>query len=99
MKQGTPSVYSDMDDPTCTLDKYVLEVQANLIVEMDAHYKMVSCKEQGWIEVILDPWKLKSTRDIEEWVSENCKHATHRSGNSMMFESEEDSVWFKLRWL
>jgi hypothetical protein len=90
--QNTPSVYSNIDD-------YVKAAHEELRLEMDAYSTMVECKEKGWTEVHLDPWKLKSLKRIEEWIANNCYHQTHRSGNSLLFESKEESSWFRLRWL
>ena len=82
-----------------TLDECVRRAQDIYLSEITAHVRMKECIDKGWTLVDLDPWKLKSLKPIEAWISEYCKHPTHRSGNNLLFESQEEAIWFKLRWL
>lgn len=67
--------------------------------EIDAHVLYDVFKDSGWISVTLDPWKIKSLQEIEQWIKEHCTGPSHRSGNNMLFKLADDAAWFNLRWL
>lgn len=92
MNQSTSSAYSNIDD-------MVRQAHIAMKLEMDAHFKMKECIAEGWTLIEIDPWRIKSLKPIETWISENCVCPTHRSGNNLLFESANEATWFKLRWL
>jgi hypothetical protein len=72
---------------------------AEIAKEVDAMVLFDVFKESGWTLTRVDPWKVTSIKEVEDWIKENCKDSFHRSGNNMLFKSAEDAVWYNLRWL
>lgn len=57
-------------------------------------------REQGWYEVDLARYTDNyHAIDVREWVHENCTGQYNTFGRHWVFESSEDAVLFKLRWL
>ncbi len=79
------------------IDNLVKEASKLLQEEMDRHLLAMVFKEDGWTEVVVDPWRHSSTSAIESWCD---NHVTpwYRSGNTFLFKNPEAATMFMLRW-
>ena len=79
------------------VDQIVKEAARQMQEEMDRHILAMVFKEDGWLEVVVDPWKHNSTSAIESWCDNHVK-TWYRSGNNFLFKFPEDATLFLLRW-
>ena len=63
------------------------------------HERFKQLKKDGWTSVLLDPWKVKSIRQLCNWCDCYCPDEYSTYGNYFIFKDERQALWFKLRWL
>lgn len=80
-------------------DEIYDHMASELAREVDAMILYDVYKDLGWAQSHIDPWRISSLTEVEDWIKENCKDSFFRSGNNMLFKSAEDAAWYNLRWL
>lgn len=55
--------------------------------------------KEGWTKVLMDPWKVKSFKQICDWCDCYCPDEYATYGNYFVFRQQKQALWFKLRWL
>lgn len=53
----------------------------------------------GWTKVVLSPMTWETGDTIDLWVHKNIKSPHETMGLVWIFESSQDAMWFKLRWM
>lgn len=79
-------------------DEIVNHLGREMAQEMDQHIIAGLLIEEGWIEIVVDPWKHGSTSEIAQWVTDNIVGIYIKTGNRWVFEIEKDAIIFALRW-
>lgn len=61
---------------------------------------MESLTQQGWHRIDLVRFRNNEHAvDIQNWVAENCKGKWHSFSRHWIFETSEDAVMFRLKWV
>jgi hypothetical protein len=79
-------------------DEIVNHLGREMAQEMDQHIIAGLLIEEGWTEIVVDPWKHSSTSEITQWVTDNIVGIHIKTGNRWVFEIEKDAIIFALRW-
>lgn len=66
--------------------------------EIDWNIMTDNLHNSGWIKVQISFVTLKHSRDVQNWLIENCKFRFYRIVGGYLFEDKSDAEWFTLRW-
>lgn len=79
-------------------NEIINEASKRFANSIDRHIMASMLVENGYFEVVVDPWVHGSANDIDNWCDANCENNWFNEGNRWLFESNKDAIIFRLKW-
>lgn len=79
-------------------DEIVSTLASEICNEIDKDVISTILESEGWTPVTTANHKQKHGEGMDKWLDANCKGQWAYAFNRVIFELQQDAIWFALTW-